>query len=379
MAIRARVAPAARAQRGAVMVIVGLILVVMVGMGAFAIDVSRWLVVDNELQNGSDASALAGAGYLFPPVAKKPNWSEAEKRALTAISMNTSENVSLQTGEVVTGYWDFRNRVFDSDTAKTPTNDDLPAVRVTIDRKGSENAGPVSMLFGKLFGVQDIDARATATAVLSVPVSAGVGALAPIAISQCLLEGASPPLWDSARNAPVTPLVKFVISSGAGSGNHCNGCNCGQWTTFAEKISSAKEVRKELLTGGNPVQLAVGDNTWIQPGVRESVWMDAEILKGRDIVVPVVDDSSMIVQDGLFTPIRRWSCLRVFEVIDASDKGTCNNFNGEGPLPGGITDKGEVEKRCMVVSFSPDPCAVAGAEGGAGPFTGVYVPPRLVE
>src|SRR5690606_11706294 len=103
--------PSARHQGGAVAIIVGLLLFVLAGTAAFAIDIGRWLVVDNELQNGSDAAALAGAGYLYPPVAGKPNWAEAVSRANLAVPLNSSEKVSLSTGVVVPGYWDFVNRV----------------------------------------------------------------------------------------------------------------------------------------------------------------------------------------------------------------------------------------------------------------------------
>jgi uncharacterized membrane protein len=86
-----------RHQRGAVAVVVGLMMVVLVGVAAFTVDFGRWLIVRNELQNGADASALAGAGYLLnPPVSGKPNWVLATAQAQQAVALNRSERMALQ-------------------------------------------------------------------------------------------------------------------------------------------------------------------------------------------------------------------------------------------------------------------------------------------
>ena len=58
--------------RGAVAVMVALLAVFIFGIAAFGIDLTRALVVRNEVQNAADAAALAGAGVLFPPVAGQP-------------------------------------------------------------------------------------------------------------------------------------------------------------------------------------------------------------------------------------------------------------------------------------------------------------------
>ena len=50
--------------RGATAVIVAVMITVLLAMGAAAIDIGHALVARNELQNVSDASALAGARAL---------------------------------------------------------------------------------------------------------------------------------------------------------------------------------------------------------------------------------------------------------------------------------------------------------------------------
>ncbi len=256
-------------QQGAVAIIVAFILLAMLGMGAFAIDIGRWLVVRNELQNASDASALAGAGYLFPQapaniVWEQPDWNEATRQAGLAIPLNSSENTALATGVVVPGWWNFAARTFDTDTLRAPVNDELPAVRVTLAKRAGENAGPVAMFFGRLFGVDSIDAHATATAVISLPVSAGVGALMPFAISECMFT--LPQLWDPVNNKPVIPAgqtqpPQFVVASGASSGTLCGGCACGQWTSLGLKLNNRKAIL-DLMEGNlvsPPISVGGGD------------------------------------------------------------------------------------------------------------------------
>jgi len=366
-----------RGQRGAVAIMVAFALVVMLGMGAFAIDIGRWLVVKNELQNGSDTTALAGAGHLFPPVAGAPDWAKAVQKGASAIPLNFSERERLATGAVIPGWWDFSNRTFDPDTARAPGANDLPAIRANIAKRDGENAGPVAMLFGRLFGVDEINSAATATAVVSLPTNAGVGALAPVAVSECLITpGAG--FWNPATGAPVNGTngqpKKFVIASGAASGTHCNGCNCGQWTTFENELNNVPSIRR-LLQDGNQTALSTGQNIWIQPGVEATVYDTADqYLSGKKVIFPIVADDKLGKKG--FTPIVNWACLMVYDVIKT--QGTCTNYNNEGPLPGGSANQGQ-DKFCMVVSFA-NGCAIPGSEGGGtGPYLGVHVPPRLVQ
>ena len=52
-------------QKGAVVAIVAVCLVIFVGFTALAVDIGHLYVVRNELQNAADAGALAGARRLF--------------------------------------------------------------------------------------------------------------------------------------------------------------------------------------------------------------------------------------------------------------------------------------------------------------------------
>src|SRR5690606_16084379 len=128
-----------RQQQGAVAIIAAIFLLAMIGTAAFAIDFGRWFVVKNELQNAADAAALAGAGRLYPSIATGPNWAAAEADGNAAVKLNASDKEALSTGIVVPGYWNYSNQTFDSDTGKTRGANDLPALRVTVERKAGVN------------------------------------------------------------------------------------------------------------------------------------------------------------------------------------------------------------------------------------------------
>lgn len=54
-------------ERGAVAVYTAIILTVLIGFGALAVDIGYLYGVKNELHNAADAGALAGASKLFDP------------------------------------------------------------------------------------------------------------------------------------------------------------------------------------------------------------------------------------------------------------------------------------------------------------------------
>mgnify|MGYP006180890525 CR=1 FL=1 len=66
MLLTPRQHPSARRQRGAVAIILGLTLAVLIGFAGLAIDLGRFFVIKTELQNAMDACALAAASQLRP-------------------------------------------------------------------------------------------------------------------------------------------------------------------------------------------------------------------------------------------------------------------------------------------------------------------------
>lgn len=379
-----------RRQRGAVAIIAAIFLVAMLGIAAFAIDIGRWFVVKNELQNAADAAALAGAGRLYPPIATGPNWDAAKAQGEAAVRINASDRTTLSTGVVQPGYWDFQNRVFDSDTGRTRGENDLPAVRVTVERRAGINGGPVAMTFGRIFGTDSMDSAATATAVHGLsPSMAPEGTMSPFAISGCMFGPASD-VWDPVAQAPIgQPPKKFIIASGAANNNHCDvgaaeKCYCGQWASSdGDNPNSANAMRNRIIDlNENPLHVSTGgqvdviDETYIAPGVMSSLYDTAEqYWTGKTIRVAVVQDSAVLGTSGP-TPVQGFACLHVYKVVKNDN---CTHYENEGPLPGALGGNGK--GRCFVVSLSNElSCRMPGGGApGPGQYTGIPLPPRLVE
>ena len=110
-------------RRGATIVMVAVLLVVVGGMGAFAIDLARVYSGVNEMQTGADAAALAGALKLQ----RAPGVSAVGSVQTFAASNSAfGRSIALAAGDVEGGIWDPTNSSF-SPGSWTTAN----AVRVT--------------------------------------------------------------------------------------------------------------------------------------------------------------------------------------------------------------------------------------------------------
>jgi hypothetical protein len=181
----------ARGQRGIVVIQVALLLVVLLGFGAFAIDYGVLCVARAQAQNAADAGALAAATALafdnmrFPAVAAEPN-----ARAVAA------EFPIWQQPSVV----EFSAC---ADPTTCPLIPDLPVpeprssfsatVKVYRDQ---EHANPLPTYLAGLFGVASQDVRAQATATV-----------APTNVATCVWPLAIPDDWTDLHPAdPAAPL-----------------------------------------------------------------------------------------------------------------------------------------------------------------------------
>jgi hypothetical protein len=180
-------------QRGIVVVQVALMLVVLLGFGAFAIDYGVLCVARAQAQNAADAGALAAATALafdnmrFPAVAAEPS-----ARAVAA------EFPIWQQAPVV----EF-SACSDPTAATCPSIPDLPVperrssfnatVKVYRDQA---HANPLPTYLAGLFGVGSQDVRAQATATV-----------APTNVATCVWPLAIPDDWTDLHMAdPAVPL-----------------------------------------------------------------------------------------------------------------------------------------------------------------------------
>ncbi|MCU0961627.1 MAG: pilus assembly protein TadG-related protein [Pirellulaceae bacterium] len=136
--------------------LVATMMVVIVGMVAFAVDIG-WIVTSRtQLQSAADAAALAGASTLVEDMSLTATVAEAEHYGqINAPQAHIS---------VTMGTWDPVSKVF------TANNNQPHAVQVTAERTAAlGNAAPA--FFSRIFGKEQFDIRAESVAVGAVRVA----------------------------------------------------------------------------------------------------------------------------------------------------------------------------------------------------------------
>lgn len=153
-------------ERGAVSVVVALLLVALLGFGAIAVDVGMLYSERTQLQNASDAAALM----------------VAQKCAKNAADTNCSATAPLAAELANKNSVDGLSNVKSIELDKTGHT-----VRVTSGAKESgEAANQVSLFFARIFGMNTTEVNASSTVSWGTP-SKGP-AILPLAIAQCKLD-----------------------------------------------------------------------------------------------------------------------------------------------------------------------------------------------
>jgi hypothetical protein len=343
-----------KGERGSAVIYVALVLFLLLGMAALAVDTGYNRVVRNQLQNAADAAALAACNRFYDrteppdlddPTETCPDWSAATAEAADAIPINTADNNALQTGTTWVGWWDIVRPLNpdqwatppSSPTCTPPTRMYGPAVRVTILKASGQNSGAMPTFFGKIFGTTTIDVDASATAVAASPGSARPEAIMPYAVSE---ESAS--LWNL-YNSALNPIV-------LGDPYHCDSSGCyeggtetsaGQFTPFEDSLQDVSSLRN-IIDTGNLAYLAIGTPIWLQSGVERTLYDNPSAnqvsimseYSGHTVALPVVE-GSIPANVGAYTPI---SGFIGFHVICAGKQ--CAAMSPP-PVPGLTTTNSE--------------------------------------
>ena len=154
-----------KARRGAVIVMVGIMMVTLVSISAISIDFSRLWALRNELQTAADAGAHAGAIQLQPP----NNAGNTVAAATAYANVNKAMQGTVTVDSVELGDWDDVARTFTAGAAHTD------AVRVVVSRQST------GLIMG-LVGVSAPRLKARAVAWADAPVNNSSGCIKPMAI-----------------------------------------------------------------------------------------------------------------------------------------------------------------------------------------------------
>src|ERR1700730_10557607 len=304
-----------RLREGVILVLRALLLVVILGMASFSIDIGYMIYVESELQNATDASALAGAAALMQPYLQYwyPNQSSsAQATTLTnAIASATSEakrlaglnkagdgsSLSANASDVVSGFLDAQNNF-----SPTPPDCRFPySVQVTWRRDNQANT-PVSLFFAPIFGMSSINLTATARATLmSSPGGFKTnGLFLPVALdvriwSQFLQNGTSP----SANNQVLTgangalelqvypdspQFGKFALVS---IGAPANGM--GSYSAWIDNGPSSSDLTYLQNNALLPVSPSAPEYWYAGPGMKSTLQSDFASIIGQPRRVPLYD------------------------------------------------------------------------------------------
>jgi hypothetical protein len=341
-----------RDQSGSVIVIVAILLTVLLGFAALAVDIGRLMVAKNELQNAADAAALAGASHLYPQIPPSspspPDWTTATTEATNSIGLNKSDRETLTSGTVQAGYWDYASpppgpSYTLKGTGIPPGAQDFAAVQVTIPIAVQHWLAPI-------IGINTSNVSAMATAVMASPGTAFEGATMPFAIS----EGAATQLnfYENFEIADIDGVKKCNRNG--------NPTQCGQWTTLLSDGSNSNSWIKDLIKGAeSSPEVSIGGSINIVPGTRTSSYKEViDNLLGETVLLPVVRSDNPSQPDipdspGGYRTITGFVCFKIVSVYKHGNKS-------------------------YITGHMVSPCYAAGT-GGFGPNNGAYSPPRLVQ
>ena len=148
-------------QRGIAAIMVALVITVLLGMAALAIDIGYRNVAQNEIQNIADAAALAGAGELGRQYSD-PNFEAVDEDAIRTIAQSVANsNESGFSIEVQIGTWRTHDEGFIGTLNNRPN-----AVKATA-RRGSDGNSQIPTFFARIWNIVGLNAKAVATAALT--------------------------------------------------------------------------------------------------------------------------------------------------------------------------------------------------------------------
>jgi len=145
---------ARRARHGAAVVLFVVLLTMLLGLVALAVDVGYMMLTRTQLQVAADAAAMAGAASMAGTMEQVV----AAARRYAGYHYAGGHQVALTSSDVQLGLWDSATRRF------TPSESPGNAVKVTARHDGSAG-GQAPLFFGRIFSRTSFPANASAVAV----------------------------------------------------------------------------------------------------------------------------------------------------------------------------------------------------------------------
>lgn len=302
-------------EKGAVAVLVAVLLMFLIGMVALVVDVGYLYATRSELQNAADAAALAGArqlGFIYEgmPYPDQQSYDcesclEIKNAAMEFMNQAGGISIQIQLDDVDIGRWS--NQTF------TPTSQTPDAVRVRASRVEGRN-GPLLTFFAGLFGKDSFDLRAQAVAALTAQSSVGAGELeVPVGIPTYF--------FDYHKQAGLTFCDENIKLYPANDPTGCAG-----WHVFDEKNAN-KPTLEKIIDGANP---EIPDVIYESPAI--DIGTSPEFAFSGGNVTAVWDNLHALFEARKDPGTGSWeTLLAVYESTD------CSNPNQDKPIVGFAT------------------------------------------
>ncbi len=287
--------------RGAVAILAGMTLVLLLGLASLVIDIGYGLVTRNALQNIADAASLAGTRvlgriYIALTPAEQITYqlSDPDRAAIVDKVVSVAQSnyaagklVVIDAADVAIGQWVPQTRSLSENV--DPPN----AVRVIARRDGLLN-GPISTFFAGILGQHTMEISALATAALTGLGGPAPGTLeVPVGIAEAKFQcDVSDPDCFCGVDIQFYPTGTEI--------------GCGGWTTFYEEsnantlngildgILDGTFTAPEVQVGGTDLQFTAGNVAGALPELKAIYDMkkDASGVWETTVVVYAADDCS---------------------------------------------------------------------------------------
>jgi len=248
-----------RRQRGAVAIIVGLSLAVLIGFAGLALDLGKLFIAKTELQNGADACALAASRELTGTNATQLAIAEA-----AGITTGTRNRVLFQSQPVTVGldgsikFSPTLNGAYEPKSSLAGSELLMKFARCTVNRDGIVNwfIQVLNVIPGVAIGNQTVGATAVATLA-----PAQTNCALPVSMCGSALAGKPVGSW----------LEGAIGPSGGGGGPNAGGLTGNfKWIDFTPPAGGASELAATLTGSGTCTIPSVGAQVG-QPGNVASV------------------------------------------------------------------------------------------------------------
>lgn len=158
-----------QSRRGAVAVLVAVLIIPLLAMVALAIDYGYLLKIRTDLRNANDAAALAGALELTPAPDGTQDYDAVRAKVRNYVAMHFGGQFTVNDSDIEIGKYD-ATTVYDSvdllwDDPTTGEDGYADTVRVTLRRDETAN-GPVGVFFGKSLGIGGSSMSTRSTAII---------------------------------------------------------------------------------------------------------------------------------------------------------------------------------------------------------------------